>query len=63
MQVEAGELLMPDATKLAEEAFDPQEIDGDCGTWDLTLTLGGKDVAERIFEVLTTCTSSGDLFV
>lgn len=62
LQVEASELLMPDQTKLAEEDFEPENMDEDCATWDLTLTLVGKEVAERIFQVLTTCSSSGDVF-
>lgn len=57
LQVEAGQIALPDETKLFEEDYDEADED-DCLTWDLNLDIGSKEVAETIFQVITECSAS-----
>lgn len=58
MQVEAGKLVLPDASELHEEDYDPQEYQDDCLTWDVTMSVGLKEVADRIFHYIATLSAS-----
>lgn len=58
MQVEAGKLVLPDASELHEEDYDPQDCQDDCLTWDVTMMVGLKEVADRIFHYITTSSAS-----
>lgn len=52
LQVEAGEIALPDGTKLFEE--DHQEGDeDDCLTWDVTLKLESAEIAEQLFKTIS----------
>lgn len=58
MQVEAGKLILPNASELTEEDYDPEDGQDDCLTWDVTFSVGLKDVADKIFHYITTSSAS-----
>lgn len=57
LQVEAGQVSLPDNTKLFEEDYDQADED-DCLTWDVSLAIEPKSIAETIFKVITDCSAS-----
>lgn len=52
---------MPDSTKLAEEDYDPEDADEDCLSWDVTFSIGTKEVADKIFKILSEFSASADM--
>jgi nitric oxide reductase large subunit len=58
MQVEAGKLILPDTSELTEQDYDPEDGQDDCLTWDVTFSVGLKDVADRVFHYVTTSSAS-----
>jgi len=57
LQVEAGQVCLPDNTKLFEEDFDEADED-DCLTWNVSLAIAPKSIAETIYKVITECSAS-----
>lgn len=61
MQVEAGEVLLPDGTKLHEEDYElagGEEDMEDCLAWDVTMGVGSAAVAQAIYATISSLSAS-----